>query len=267
MTKIPTVYDIGNFALDWNNITNIGDDERILWQAPKDGIIFYDTVNGAGDLNTSFMISPEFPSTISKADPYTTSVSKLATISWETPGNYSMNYIGGGGSLASHGSYAEWAPIKKGEYVCFVEQTVNSNNNTHIFRRQFIPFLYQGVQPQPGCVSYVIETGHNQDNTAFYRKYSDGYIEQWGYSSYESKSEGQISVTYATPFSSNVNFPTITPVGDNGTDMETYVYPNSVNATGFSWYANHDSYVAGKKTEQPGLFTNLKGAYWHACGY
>ena len=146
MTKIPAIYDIGNFALDWNNITNIGDDERILWQAPKDGIIFYDTVNGAGDLNTSFMISPEFPSTISKADPYATSVSKLSAISWETPGNYSMNYIGGGGSLASHGSYAVWAPIKKGEYVCFIEQTVNSNNNTHIFRRQFIPFLYQGSQ-------------------------------------------------------------------------------------------------------------------------
>ena len=43
----------------------------------------------------------------------------------------------------------------------------------------FIPFKQKITAPAP-CVSYVVETGHNTDNTAFYRKYSDGYIEQWG---------------------------------------------------------------------------------------
>lgn len=254
MTKIPTVYDIGNFALDWNNITNIGDDERILWQAPKDGIIFYDTVNGAGDLNTSFMISPEFPSTISKADPYTTSVSKLATISWETPGNYSMNYIGGGGSLASHGSYAEWAPIKKGEYVCFVEQTVNSNNNTHIFRRQFIPFLYQGVQPQPGCVSYVIETGHNQNNTAFYRKYSDGYIEQWGAITLNNGSNMIIeTVTLPIAFS-NTDYNVTTGHGGRQHSIPYHMVRIAVQSTNTIDFCIEPD-------------NNGEKVYWRACGY
>lgn len=57
-----------------------------------------------------------------------------------------------------------------------------------------------------------VETGHNEDNTAFYRKYSDGYIEQWGFKSVYADPEdttygGMRTDTISLPIAfSNVNY-------------------------------------------------------------
>lgn len=252
MTKVPTIYDIGNFSLDWNNVEILdpSTDFNIIKPVQKSGMIVTHTSNSSGTYHTNIYSFNKSLKEYIETSGFFTAMNDPSSVYTNTGGSHDQNY-------PLHLNLV----VTKGDYY-YIE-----SDGSVVRLACFIPFKNQPVTPPAGCVSYVVETGHNPDNTAFYRKYSDGYIEQWGYSSYESKSEGQISVTYATPFSSNVNFPTITPVGDNGTDMEAYVFPNSVNSTGFSWYANHDSYVATKKTEQPGLFTNLKGAYWHACGY
>ncbi len=256
MTKVPTIYDIGN-GIPFPDYTN-GTVINAADVGPINGIahsrLF--TINQPGWVYLYSYSESFFRINITGA-PDPTTLTELHTFPF-----VAKNYTGGQGYM----DCISFIPVQRACKI-YLNNEVNENDQTVHSLIIYYPFVKLPVTPPEGCVSYVIETGHNADNTAFYRKYSDGYIEQWGYSSYESKSEGQISVTYVTPFSSNVNFPTITPVGDNGTDMEAYVYPNSVNSTGFSWYANQDSYVAGKKTEQPGLFTNLKGAYWHACGY
>ena len=164
MAKVPTIYDIGNFRLDWNNAENIANPGVGI--ATKDGVLHLHCLDNTSPegLSAAVIVAPELPS-----DSTDDSIDLFVKDS-------SSKFISVGGyETENKGSFHLIIPVHKGESFYFYEKHVET-----VFKRQFIPFLYQGVEPTPGCVSYVIETGHNQDNTAFYRKYSDGYIEQWG---------------------------------------------------------------------------------------
>lgn len=163
MAKVPTIYDIGNFSLDWNNAEVLTGSDRplnVCRQANKDGVAFVYAHKDESSAGCTLYVFKENQTNISDA---------LANVS-----NGILPCIGCGGTFPIGGTELSII-VKKDEWWCIV-----TNANPQIKCVYFVPFTYPAVQAQPGCVSYVVETGHNLDNTAFYRKYSDGYIEQWG---------------------------------------------------------------------------------------
>ena len=105
------------------------------------------------------------------------------------------------------------------------------------------------------CVSYVIETGHNQDNTAFYRKYSDGYIEQWGSQS-DYNTTGFVDISLPKTFSN---------------DMYVISVAHWDKENGAPWQAYEiwEKTVGSFKLRAVGSPTSADKAnvMWKACGY
>lgn len=199
MAKVPTIYDIGNFSLDWNNAENIANPG--FGKATKDGVLHLHCLDNTSPegLSASIIVAPELQtdSTDDSIDLFVKDpLSKFISV--------------GGYEAENKGSFHLIIPVHKDECFYFYEKYVETT-----FKRQFIPFLYQGVEPTPGCVSYVIETGHNLDNTAFYRKYSDGYIEQYGKILLDQSGTAAVTVTLPTQFTSSNYIVTLGMTGRN----------------------------------------------------
>lgn len=149
-------------SLDWNNASKLTSEQFLSDQlAPADGIVVIHASHDSSDYtNVIYTYSaPMREYAIQHNLMHDSSEFILNT----SGGHYTTN-------MESH----VWLPVKKGDYyVCQCSANI-------IYQALFIPYKLQPVTPPAGCVSYVVETGHNSDNTAFYRKYSDGYIEQWG---------------------------------------------------------------------------------------
>ena len=243
MAKVPTIYDIGNFSLDWNNAENIANPG--FGRATKDGVLHLHCLDNTSPegLSDSIIVAPEL-----QAD------STDASIDLFVKDPLSKFISVGGYEAENKGSFHLIIPVHKEECFYFYEKYVETT-----FKRQFIPFLYHGVEPTPGCVSYVIETGHNLDNTAFYRKYSDGYIEQWGVCGPTTTNgfEAQM-ITFPIAFTSKAYAFNITAsLGSGGTTIPA----DAAVRDALKELTNITVTVPG-----PATSINQR-AMWRACGY
>ena len=198
MAKVPTIYDIGNFSLDWNNAEVLTGSDRplnVCRQANKDGVAFVYAHKDESSAGCTLYVFKENQTNISDA---------LTNVS-----NGILPCIGCGGTFPIGGTELSII-VKKDEWWCIV-----TNANPQIKCVYFVPFTYPAVQAQPGCVSYVVETGHNLDNTAFYRKYSDGYIEQYGKILLDQSGTAAVTVTLPTQFTSSNYIVTLGMTGRN----------------------------------------------------
>lgn len=108
------------------------------------------------------------------------------------------------------------------------------------------------IQAQLGQLEsrrYVKETGKSSDGTSWYRKWSDGWIEQGGVS--EPASSGTLDVTFNTPFTTKPNL-LISP-HDGGSEYSPRwaTFGKNITKTGFQWYS-------------AGIDIPID---WYACGY
>lgn len=134
-------------------------------------------------------------------------------------------------------------PVKNGDVV-----EISSNDNDTFTTSNlatakqniyFVP-ITRVVKPNENCVSYVVETGHNLDNTAFYRKYSDGYIEQWGSATANTNGE----ITLPTPFATTTQY-TVTGSCKGGTTPGSFFYVLSKQTSKFGYYSTTDADWSG----------------------
>lgn len=238
MAKVPTIYDIGIFSLDWNNAEVLTGSDRplnVCRQANKDGVAFVYAHKDGSSAGCTLYVFKENQTDISSA---------LANVS-----NGSLPCIGCGGTFPVGGIELSII-VKKDEWWC-----IRTNSNPEIKCVYFVPFAYPAVQAQPGCVSYVVETGHNLDSTAFYRKYSDGYIEQWGTVPGMSQ-----TITLPTAFTTTnyaVFLQHIDHTKQAGGHIQEITNKTTTDFTTKEWSGSTE-----KTAYNSNLFTD-----WRACGY
>lgn len=169
MVKIPEIYEIGN-GIPFPDYTN-GTVINAADVGPINGIahsrLF--TINQPGWVYLYSYSESLFRINITGA-PDPTTLAELHTFPF-----VAKNYTGG----QAYMDCISFIPVQRACKI-YLNNEVNSDDQTTHSLIIHYPFVKSPVTPPEGCVSYVIETGHNNDNTAFYRKYSDGYIEQWG---------------------------------------------------------------------------------------
>lgn len=146
-------------------------------------------------------------------------------------------------------------PISKGDIVTFYTDCTNSSQIVSTPLLGFkvtIDFLEARFQ------SNEVETGHNADNTAFYRKYPDGYIEQWGYKSVYANPDdtaygGMMTDMISLPVAfSNANYSLVATAVNDISEIGI----GGKSATEFGIKLQNAS------TTSSNVFVN-----WHACGY
>lgn len=115
------------------------------------------------------------------------------------------------------------------------------------------------IQAQLGQLEsrrYVKEAGKSSDGTKWYRKWSDGWIEQGGYVSNSNSSDSSrtVSVSFHVSFSgTDYVFIRSTMYGEESTDLIAVTGYKSKSASGVSVNVRSSTYV--------------KGFDWYACGY
>lgn len=115
----------------------------------------------------------------------------------------------------------------------------------------FYPFIEDSSKRD--CVSYVVESGSN--GYGFYRKYSDGYIEQWG-----TRSNVEQPIILPTPFASSNYSVQLTCIDADGISGAYLLEIKSKDVSSFvmkAWTTNNTS--VGSKT--------VDVVDWRACGY
>lgn len=108
------------------------------------------------------------------------------------------------------------------------------------------------IQAQLGQLEsrrYIKDTGKSSDGTSWYRKWSDGWIEQGGVS--ESASSGTLDVTFNTPFTTKPNLLISPHDGSSEYSPRWATFGKTITKTGFQWYSTG----AGIPID------------WYACGY
>ena len=99
----------------------------------------------------------------------------------------------------------------------------------------------------------VIETWKSDDGTSWYRKYSDGFIEQGGNSQIDENSDKTITLSY--PFSSTVYQVIVTNTSGGGrSDTEGYIFVKTKYTSSIKFSASY-------------LNPNTSSFNWYACGY
>lgn len=93
----------------------------------------------------------------------------------------------------------------------------------------------------------VIETYN--DGTSWYRKYSDGFIEQFGQLSITSSVSTK---SFLLPFTNKPNVILSRESGRNGASYDNEMYPQSISTTNFTYKMN---------------ISDVRAATWYACGY
>ena len=107
-------------------------------------------------------------------------------------------------------------------------------------------------------MKYVIESGSNENNTQWYRKWNDGFIEQWGNIIFSQSAGSYTNQTTTLPiaFSSTAYYITLIATNSNNQQSHTcgilVKNKNSFNWSSSYWWAR-DAYVSSFN--------------WYACGY
>ena len=99
--------------------------------------------------------------------------------------------------------------------------------------------------------SFIVETGQNSNG--YYRKYSDGFIEQWGVITSKIKENSEVVIELPTSFN-NINYYVTTSVRGASSGPSHYANYSSVNTI-----HNFNTYIYGIGT--------LRYASFYACGY
>ncbi len=243
MVKIPEIYEIGN-GIPFPDYTN-GTVINAADVGPINGIahsrLF--TINQPGWVYLYSYSESFFRINITGA-PDPTTLTELHTFPF-----VAKNYTGGQGYM----DCISFIPVQRACKI-YLNNEVNESDQTTHSLIIYYPFVKSPVTPPAGCVSYVVETGHNLDNTAFYRKYSDGYIEQWGVITLNNGSS-MIIVTVALPTEfSNTDYNVTTGHGGRQHAIPYHMVRIAVqSANTIDFCITPD--VNGEKV------------YWRACGY
>lgn len=100
---------------------------------------------------------------------------------------------------------------------------------------------------------HVVETWKSSNGSSWYRKWSDGFIEQSGNSQIDENSVKSITLSY--PFSSEVYTVLVTNTSGGGTDdTEGYIFVKSKYISSIEFSASY-------------LNPNTSSFNWYACGY
>lgn len=99
--------------------------------------------------------------------------------------------------------------------------------------------------------SYIIESGHNSNN--YYRKYSDGFIEQWGTISISGGYEKSGRVTFLKTFTTLSSISILVSSAPSSI-IASY---GDLNLNGFTGYTNC----------KYGFSNTSNIIKWYACGY
>lgn len=111
------------------------------------------------------------------------------------------------------------------------------------------------VQANPNLqgAAYIVETWKSSNGSSWYRKWSDGFIEQSGNSQIDESSVKSITLSY--PFSSEVYTVLVTNTSGGGTaDTEGYIFVKS-------------KYISSIEFSAAYLNPNTSSFNWYACGY
>lgn len=256
MVKIPEIYEIGN-GIPFPDYTN-GTVINAADVGPINGIVHSRlfTINQPGWVYLYSYSESFFRINITGA-PDPTTLTELHTFPF-----VAKNYTGGQGYM----DCISFIPVQRACKI-YLNNEVNENDQTTHSLVIYYPFVKSPVTPPEGCVSYVIETGHNADNTAFYRKYSDGYIEQWGLLSknagYYASSPNSRCVTFATEFTSSKYTISITKSSSKLTTSSEWKPDDNIggcyniSTSGF-WIGNNSKTDVSK---------DCVTFHWRACGY
>ena len=109
------------------------------------------------------------------------------------------------------------------------------------------------VTDKLNSMKYVVETGG--DSTQWYRKWNDGFIEQWGNIIFSQSAGSYTNQTTTLPiaFSSTAYYITLIATNSNNQQSHTCgILVNSFNWSSSFWWAR-DAYVSSFN--------------WYACGY
>jgi hypothetical protein len=96
---------------------------------------------------------------------------------------------------------------------------------------------------------FVIETYTSNDGLNWYRKWSDGFIEQFGQLSITSSVSTK---SFLLPFTNKPNVILSRESGRNGASYDNEMYPQSISTTNFTYKMNT---------------SDVRAATWYACGY
>ena len=192
----------------------------------------------------------------SSADAAMTKASTLATSS--TPGIVKPGIgmtVDAEGTLDVNTASTSKAGIVK------LDNTVTSTSTTECATANAVKTAYdKAVEAQKAAdaaggknvKSYVIETW--KSGQSWYRKYSDGFIEQGGFISIDSPSE--VTTTFFVPFTI---LPHISLGGVTNAGGTTYDYQRHPLALKTSYFKTHRLFTGNTAVN--------RGAYWFACGY
>ena len=100
---------------------------------------------------------------------------------------------------------------------------------------------------------HIIETWKSSNGSSWYRKYSDGFIEQGGNSQIDENADKDITLSY--PFSSTVYQVIVTNTSGGGrSDTEGYIFVKTKYTSSIKFSASY-------------LNPNTSSFNWYACGY
>ena len=100
---------------------------------------------------------------------------------------------------------------------------------------------------------HITDTWKSDDGTSWYRKYSDGFIEQGGNSQIDENTDKDITLSY--PFSSTVYQVVVTNTSGGGRgDTEGYIFVKNKYTSSIKFSASY-------------LNPNTSSFNWYACGY
>ena len=111
------------------------------------------------------------------------------------------------------------------------------------------------VQANPNLqgTAHLVETWKSSNGSSWYRKYSDGFIEQGGNSQIDENADKNITLSY--PFSSTVYQVIVTNTSGGGrSDTEGYIFVKTKYTSSIKFSASY-------------LNPNTSSFNWYACGY
>ena len=105
-------------------------------------------------------------------------------------------------------------------------------------------------------MKYVIESGSNENNTQWYRKWNDGFIEQGGNIIINLNNAGEGTINFLTPFNTTSYIPVITVYNSSGSWIYGWIKWDSRTKNNFTYFSS------GSKAGD-----TSNGSFWYASGY
>ena len=105
-------------------------------------------------------------------------------------------------------------------------------------------------------MKYVIESGSNENNTQWYRKWNDGFIEQGGNIIINLNNAGEGTINFLTPFNTTSYIPVITVYNSSGSWIYGWIKWDSRTKNNFTYFSSGSN--AGDTSN---------GSFWYASGY